>query len=388
MLTDPRSTDGAAAFQVTVDWGDGTSGAATVSGTGGTFTVIGRHTYAEDGTYATALTASESGSPPSTIATAVGAASVAQDDIKLTVGPIHAVENNAFSGAVATFTDPSATAADVFTAGINWGDGVSTAGTVTLANGVFTISGTHTYGDDGQFSLGVGVQEKGVKQAGGSQLVSEVATVVNTSPQASWADNAFENLLGREINPGALTDFVAAQQTGISRLALSLFITGSDEYLTDEIDRAYVEFLGRVADPQGQAFWLAQIRDGLTYEQLQAAFIASPEFYQNAGGTDRAWVDKLYFDLLGRRPDTTGENFWVQALAAGESRSDVALGFTTSDERESLVIAQDYVNLLGRQGTPREIAGWVSTYRGGVSNEGIAAEFAASDEYFGALGQD
>ena len=51
-VTDPDPASTASEYSATIDWGDGTSSAGTLSGpTGGPFTVTGSHTYIEEGTY-------------------------------------------------------------------------------------------------------------------------------------------------------------------------------------------------------------------------------------------------------------------------------------------------------------------------------------------------
>src|SRR5207237_10871763 len=53
---------------------------------------------------------------------------------------------------VATFTDanPGAGAADFAGTTVTWGDGSpATAATVTLSSGTFSVTGTHTYADEG-----------------------------------------------------------------------------------------------------------------------------------------------------------------------------------------------------------------------------------------------
>ena len=58
-----------------------------------------------------------------------------------------------FTVSVATFTDNSSLAnLTNFQAAIDWGDGSSSSGTVTLRNGIFTIAGTHTYANFGTFT--------------------------------------------------------------------------------------------------------------------------------------------------------------------------------------------------------------------------------------------
>ena len=52
-------------YAATIDWGDGTRSAGTITGDpGGPFTVTGGHTYAEEGTYAVSVLITDLGGPP------------------------------------------------------------------------------------------------------------------------------------------------------------------------------------------------------------------------------------------------------------------------------------------------------------------------------------
>jgi len=50
-FTDAGSTDTAAQYSATINWGDGTSSTGAVSGTAGTFTVAATHAYADEGSF-------------------------------------------------------------------------------------------------------------------------------------------------------------------------------------------------------------------------------------------------------------------------------------------------------------------------------------------------
>jgi hypothetical protein len=80
----------------------------------------------------------------------------------LQAGPlaIQASEGLLYNGAVTTFTDAnkSDTAAN-FTATITWGDTTNSQGTITGSNGRFTVSGQHTYAEQGNFPMSVLVQQ-------------------------------------------------------------------------------------------------------------------------------------------------------------------------------------------------------------------------------------
>ena len=80
---------------------------------------------------------------------------------KAAATPITATEGTSFSGQVATFTEPDASApASQYTATINWGDSSSSAGTVTgPVGGPFAINGTHTYAEEGSYPVTVKITD-------------------------------------------------------------------------------------------------------------------------------------------------------------------------------------------------------------------------------------
>ncbi len=148
-FTDSNTVSGAGEFVATVDWGDGTTTLGTVSGSGGSFSVTGSHTYTQNGQDAIVVNVSEDPGNPE----ATAFASVASTAL-IGIAPVSGASINIVEGAavpantqVATFSDSNNldTAAS-FIASIDWGDGTTTAGTVSGAAGSFTVSGgPHTY---------------------------------------------------------------------------------------------------------------------------------------------------------------------------------------------------------------------------------------------------
>ena len=158
--------------------------------------------------------------------------------------------------------------------------------------------------------------------------------------------------------------------------------TDSAEFLTNLVTQDYMQLLHRNPSPAEVASWVNLLNTGLSDEHVLAGFTSSAEYYQQAGGNDQGWLDALYHDLLGRSPDTAGEASWLQALASGTSRFNVALAFAVSVEHESLVVEADYQRYLGRSADTAEVAGWVNQLQHGMSDEQVAAAFVASDEFF------
>jgi probable HAF family extracellular repeat protein len=129
-LTDLPSGDIASDFDVKIDWGDGTTSAGTLQTTAaGKFDVRGSHTWATTGNKSVVVTVTEHGS-----------ASGQGETLKIT-------SNTNFSGTVAQLQLPiPGSAPDDYTATIDWGDGTTSNGTLTLqSDGSVILSGSHTY---------------------------------------------------------------------------------------------------------------------------------------------------------------------------------------------------------------------------------------------------
>ncbi|HEY0733616.1 MAG TPA: FixG Ig-like domain-containing protein, partial [Herpetosiphonaceae bacterium] len=94
--------------------------------------------------------ATDSGGLSATDATTITVSNVAPTVTTLTLPYDPAQINTVVSGG-ATFTDPGI--ADTHTARWEWGDGSSSVGTVSEANGAGTVSGTHTYTQPGVYTV-------------------------------------------------------------------------------------------------------------------------------------------------------------------------------------------------------------------------------------------
>lgn len=146
-FSDPDTLSTTSEYTATINWGDGSASdtATVVSGSSGSFTVRGTHTYAEEGSYTVTTTISDADNSRNT-ATATSTATVA--DAGLSASGTSFNSTNPVNHVVASFSDadPGGTLAD-YTASIDWGDGSPTStGTIaTAAGGGFTVSGIHAY---------------------------------------------------------------------------------------------------------------------------------------------------------------------------------------------------------------------------------------------------
>src|SRR5205085_1941565 len=159
-FSDTLTSSPASDFTATINWGDGTTTAGTITGGSGSFTVSGSHTYAEDGSFAVAVTLADN-APGTASAVANSTANVSELPISGAAVAINGFERSPLTNVnVASFTHGNgAEPAASFTATINWGDGASSAGTIVSSGGAYQVQGTHTYLDERTFPVSVVVTD-------------------------------------------------------------------------------------------------------------------------------------------------------------------------------------------------------------------------------------
>ncbi|HVX15013.1 MAG TPA: TIGR03118 family protein [Pirellulales bacterium] len=150
----------ASAFTATIDWGDGSISAGTVISNGdGGFNVAGSHAYAEEAATETIHVTVSDGTNTVTLN---GSAAVKDAPLTATGAPVSLQQGLTLSNVkVATFSDPAPEATNSYTATIDWGDGSTSAGTVSAAGNAFDVTGSHTYASEGQHTISVAIGDEG-----------------------------------------------------------------------------------------------------------------------------------------------------------------------------------------------------------------------------------
>jgi hypothetical protein len=221
-------------------------------------------------------------------------------------------------------------------------------------------------------------------------LVTDTAVdpAANMTPSQAYVASAYQDLFGAAGTPTtvvagvSLADWTTRLDTSTPRSTFAAAIVHSAEYYGSVVDGIYQKYLGRSSDAAGRTYWVGQLQQGMTDEQLEAAFAGAAEYYQHAGGSDAAWVNAMYLDILGRAADEVGLAYWTAQLAHGADRAAVALGFAASLERESQRVEDDYFAYLGRAADAAGLSHWVNAFEHGIHNEDVVAGFLASDEYY------
>jgi hypothetical protein len=201
-------------------------------------------------------------------------------------------------------------------------------------------------------------------------------------PEEVYTYVTYMLLFSREPDAAGLSYWATALRDGTPRRAVADFLTSSDEFRSGIIWRDYDHFLGREPDQGGLAYWLQQMRKGVTIQQMEAGFIASPEYIANAGSTAK-WVQALYSDVLGRDASDAEVAYWAAAYDSHQLKADqIALGFLLSTELLSSQIGGEYLYLLNRESDAAGVAFWVKQIQGGVRYENVIGSIVGSDEFW------
>lgn len=99
----------------------------------------------------------------------------------------------------------------------------------------------------------------------------------------------------------------------------------ADDTNQADVANLYHAVFGRNADAAGLDYWFSVIDGGASVKAIAEAFLASDE--NVGGGTDTAFVEALYTNVLGRAADTAGADYWIEALTNGATRADVIVAF-------------------------------------------------------------
>jgi cytoskeletal protein CcmA (bactofilin family) len=213
--------DPARSHTSTVDWGDGTSQAIAVAESEGTGTISGSHLYAADGTYTVVVCVQVLGGETQVC----DSFAITVQSKQLVMGAIPDRSGNEGEEIVlvAAFEAKGTTAP--YTAGIDWGDGISEQAAVSESGGQGSVTGAHIYADNGVYHGTVTVSSADSAQASGgfTVTVGNVAPSVTLTGPAS-ADEGQTLSYGYTVSdPGADTFILVEASCGAGALSNSSF---------------------------------------------------------------------------------------------------------------------------------------------------------------------
>lgn len=193
----------------------------------------------------------------------------------------------------------------------------------------------------------------------------------------------------------------------------------SDEYMRkgttrkEYVKMLYVVFMGREADEAGLNYWLDNMKNGMTREEVFKGFVDSREYtlicttygiqrgdYKLQGISDpeikdgkvtteiTSFVERIYVKALNRKSDPSGIAYWSQEIA-NETKTpvEVAKLFIFSKEFEDKKLNDtEYIKVLyrtfmGREADKVGLNYWLGELNNGQSRERVLERFAGCDEF-------
>jgi hypothetical protein len=108
----------------------------------------------------------------------------------------------------------------------------------------------------------------------------------------------------------------------------------------NEVQKLYVAYFSRPADPSGLAFWTNQLQTNPNaYQDIAQAFSTSAEYQAEYGGqTNRAVVAEVYENLFSRAGEDAGIDFWTNALNNGSlNLGNVVTGIASGAQNQDRI---------------------------------------------------
>jgi hypothetical protein len=92
-------------------------------------------------------------------------------------------------------------------------------------------------------------------------------------------------------------------------------IFNNTERLNPLVTQFYEQYLGRGTDPGGLAYWVADWQAKGDPRDVVENILSSPEFFDDAGGTNLGFVTLLYERVLQRPGEPRGVSYWVGLMS-------------------------------------------------------------------------
>jgi len=205
-----------------------------------------------------------------------------------------------------------------------------------------------------------------------------------SDPVASYIRTTHEVLLAEPAPEDVVASWRPAVERG-DRAAMTLALVASRRWAEVRVLGLYDEVLGRAPEAEGLHHWSGMILAGVEPREVAAHLLSSWEHrYRHRALDDGAYVDLLYRIVLGRNADPDGRAHWLAQLEAGASAAALAGRLGSSPEALGRHVDLRYRALLLRGAGPAERAWWVG-YLVERGERSLDAALAASDERYASV---
>lgn len=205
------------------------------------------------------------------------------------------------------------------------------------------------------------------------------AAAIPADDLACFVDGVHQVFLRRPSTADDVRVWLGFFGAGIAVPFLPSALARSNAWLTEEVRVAYRIALDRAPDPGGLRYWTGQLGRGQSVRRITAQIYGSAEFFARAGGTNEAFVRRLYLLILHRPVDPAGLRHWLARIRrAGRGR--VAAEVFDSIESRRDRVARLYDRVLDRAPDASGLRYWAGQFTR-INDVDLAAALSASDEF-------
>ena len=221
-------------------------------------------------------------------------------------------------------------------------------------------------------------------------LLLPLAQAQELQDNRAFVEQQYRDFLGREGDASGIGYWTGELEAGrITRAQVADDFFRSAEFQNSiaPVARLYFSYFNRVPDYAGLQFWVQAFQGGGSLDAMSQAFADSAEFVATYGALDDgAFVDLVYWNVLGRLPDAGGRAFWIGELAAGMSRGALMIGFSEFEEYrqrsfQAVQVTMMYVSMLRRTPEQGGFDYWVAELAAGGSILELIGDILDSTEY-------
>lgn len=195
----------------------------------------------------------------------------------------------------------------------------------------------------------------------------------------------YQYVLGRQPDAAGLMSWVSNSNGGMAPASVAGGFVRSEEARSPWLTAQYDDLLDRAPDGSGFAGWMKSLVDGKTDAlAVTTGFLASDEYWAQAGKNPKTFVANLYIDVLARNGSDSEVASWVAGsgnLAKADERRRVAAGFVYSQESLGRHVHAAYSKYLDRPADAAGHAAWVDEMSRGMTIEVLAIAFLTSAEF-------
>ncbi len=186
------------------------------------------------------------------------------------------------------------------------------------------------------------------------------ALPLRSGQSLAYVQEVYRALFDREADAAGAFYWASRLDDGMLRIGFTCYFTHHPEFLEDWVDVSYQTYLGRTPDLAGRDFFVAELQAGrMDSQYVDIGILGSEEYFQRAGGTNRAYLTAIYRDVLGRAPDQQGLDYWTSRLDGGTPRWVVGQLVMYSQENATNWVRHFLNEHVSGDHSDDDVFGWV-----------------------------